>query len=116
MRGFVVGLAAAAAAIAISGCSVCVGSGCSTSGSDLAGIVRSRFNKSLQAQGKPALPPVTCPHDIKNTVGATTRCFAKGNFGAGQTGTLGITVTVTSVNGSTVNFDFKADQQLQPSG
>lgn len=116
MRGATVGLVAGALAIALSGCSACVGSGCTTSGKDLAKEAQTQFNKVAEARGRPPLPPITCPHDIKNETGATTRCFAKGNFGGGLNGTLAITVTVTSVTGSTVNFHFDSDGQVQPSG
>ena len=105
----------AAVAIGLSGCSFCAGSGCTTSAGDVAGQARQQLNKVIEARGLPALPPVTCPHDIKNQAGAKMTCFAKGSFGNGRAGVLPIYVTVTSVSGSTVNLHFDTGQ-LQPLG
>ena len=76
---------------------------------------RQQIDKAVEARGLPALPPVTCPHDIKNQAGAKMTCFAKGSFGAGHSGVLPIDVTVASVNGSTVNLHFAtAASGVQP--
>ena len=49
---------------------------------------------------------VTCPDNLKGTVGATLRCQLTDS---GQK--YGISVTVTSVDAGDVNFDFKVDDQ-----
>lgn len=57
--------------------------------------------------GKQA-PPATCPGDLDAEVGATARCHM--DFPDGKR--LGITLKVTSVDGSKVNFDIAADDAL----
>lgn len=49
---------------------------------------------------------VTCPDNLKGTVGATLRCELTD---AGQT--YGVNVNVTSVDAGDVKFDFKVDDQ-----
>ena len=49
--------------------------------------------------------------DLK--AGETTRCYAKGSFGDGLEGTLGITVTIRSVDGSTANLHFVTDENVK---
>jgi hypothetical protein len=49
---------------------------------------------------------VTCPDNLKGDVGATTRCRL-----TDQGATYGVTVTVTSVDGGDVKYDFKVDDQ-----
>lgn len=115
MRALVVGAALSALVGALSGCSVCAGSGCTTSGTDLANEVQKQFGKLAKERGLPPLPPVKCPNSISNEAGARTTCYAKGDLGGGEKGILPITVTVTSVNGSTVNLHF-ATGQVQPLG
>lgn len=51
---------------------------------------------------------VTCPADLKGDKGETLRCELT-DSGA----TYGVTVTVTSVDGGDVKFDFKVDDQPQ---
>jgi hypothetical protein len=104
-----------ALAILLSGCSFCAGSGCSTSASDVAHEARQQLSKTIEARGLPPLPPVTCPHDLKNQAGALMTCYAKGDFGNGRMGVLPIYVTVTSVSGSTVNLHFNTGA-LRPLG
>ncbi|GAA2095950.1 hypothetical protein GCM10009780_42870 [Actinomadura alba] len=50
---------------------------------------------------------VVCPDDLKAEQGATTRCQLEANDGS----KLGLTATVTSVNGSDVNFDIQVDNK-----
>ena len=106
---------AIALAVLLAGCSgsFCVGSGCSISGDDVAKEAGKQLDKTLQAHGRPPLPPVTCPHDLDKKKGATTRCFAKGDFGGGQTGTLGITATVTRIHNDTAELHFETDKRLK---
>lgn len=110
VRRTVVCPAAVALAAVLAGCSFCTGSGCTTSATDLAREVQTQFAKLAKSRGLPPLPPVTCPNAIRNEVGARAICYAKGDLGRGQRGVLPINVTVTSVNGSTVNFDFHTGQ------
>jgi hypothetical protein len=51
-------------------------------------------------------PTVTCPDSLKGDVGATLRCQLQD-----QGSTYGVTVTVTSVEGGSVKFNFKVDDQ-----
>jgi hypothetical protein len=99
----------------LTGCSFCAGSGCTTSGTDLAKEVQQQFGKYAKVHHLPPLPPVTCPNAIRNEAGAKTVCYAKGDLGAGHRGILPIKVTVTSANGSTVNLHFETGQ-VQPLG
>lgn len=67
------------------------------------------FDGVAQQQGQKNFPKITCPDDLKAEKGQTTRCSA-----TSPEGTLGITVTVNSVNGDTVNLHFKGDDQITP--
>jgi Domain of unknown function (DUF4333) len=51
-------------------------------------------------------PDVTCPDNLKGDLGATTRCQLQD-----QGSTYGVTVTVTSVEGGDVKYNFKVDDQ-----
>jgi hypothetical protein len=109
-----IAVAAVVSALSLGGCSnsFCVGSGCTLSKEQVAKAAEKQLDKSLQSRGVPALPPVTCPDDLDKKVDATTRCYAKGSFGGSRTGTLGITVTVTSVHGSNANLHFVTDRRI----
>jgi len=49
---------------------------------------------------------VTCPEDLEGVVGTQLRCeLVAGND------TYGVTVTVTSVKGTTVNFNIAVDDK-----
>ncbi len=97
------------AAIVLAGCggSFCVGSGCSLSGDDVAKEAQTSLNPVIQKQAGQDLPPVDCPGDIDNEVGATMHCTSTGEFG-GKEQTLGIDVEVKSIDEDTetTNFDF----------
>ena len=55
-------------------------------------------------------PTISCPDDVDAEVGAKTRC----TLTAGDDPTeYGVTVTVTSVEGSDATFDVEVDQQPQ---
>ncbi|MDT5010987.1 MAG: hypothetical protein QOH57_2604 [Mycobacterium sp.] len=71
---------------------------------DVAGVVSDRLAE--QVGRKP--DSVTCPENLQGKVGATVRCELVGD---GEK--YGVTVTVTSVEGGTVNFDFKVDDTPQ---
>jgi hypothetical protein len=60
----------------------------------------------LPRQVWPWTPDITCPDDLKRDVGATTRCEL-----TDQGTTYGVTVTVSSVDGGDVKYDFKVDDQ-----
>lgn len=106
MKRLMVSLAPVVAAVVVSGCSFCTGSGCTTSATELAQEVQTQFAKYAKSHGLPPLPPVTCPNAIRNEVGAKAICYAKGDLGGGKRGILPIHVKVTAVDGSTVDLDF----------
>ena len=55
-----------------------------------------------------ARPEISCPDDLEAEEGAETRCVLT----AGDDPTeYGVTVTVTSVDGDTVNFDVEVDEE-----
>jgi hypothetical protein len=108
MKGIIGGclvVGAVALAVVLGGCSksFCVGSGCTISGDTVAKKADQAF---ANKPGLPPLPPVTCPDDLDNKVGATTHCFAKGKFN-GKTRTLGITAKMTSKHGDSYHLDFQ---------
>lgn len=55
-------------------------------------------------------PEVSCPDDLDAEVGATTRCTLTA---PGDPTEYGVTVTVSSVDGDTANFDVQVDDQPQ---
>ncbi|MBA2809391.1 DUF4333 domain-containing protein [Streptomyces sp. KM273126] len=65
--------------------------------------------KLAATTGQPK-PDVTCPNDLTGKVGTTTRCTLTADDGS----TLGVTVTVSSVDGDKINFDIKADDTASP--
>ncbi|WP_330337480.1 DUF4333 domain-containing protein [Streptomyces sp. NBC_00557] len=67
-------------------------------------------SEQLAAQTGRPKPHITCPEDLTGKVGSSTRCKLTADDGS----TLGVTVTVTSVKGSKVNFDIKADDKASP--
>lgn len=91
-------VAVAATSMAVAGCSFSVGSNqtASVAKSDVADQISDKVNE--KAGHKPQ--SVTCPDDLKATVGASVDCHMTYD---GQT--YGVNATVTSVDGSKVNFD-----------
>lgn len=65
--------------------------------------------KLAATTGQPK-PDITCPEDLTGKVGTTTRCTLTASDGS----TLGVTVTVSSVEGGKINFDIKADDTASP--
>jgi hypothetical protein len=55
-------------------------------------------------------PDISCPEDLPAEVGAETRCTLTAG---GDPTEYGVTVTVTSVEGDTANFDVQVDEQPQ---
>jgi len=68
--------------------------------------VASAVSDQLATQVGRAPDSVTCPEDLEGVVGTELRCdLVAGND------TYGVTVTVTSVKGTTVNFDIAVDDK-----
>jgi hypothetical protein len=65
--------------------------------------------KLAATTGQPK-PHITCPEDLVGKVGTTTRCTLKADDGS----SLGVSVTVPSVDGGQINFDIKADETDSP--
>jgi len=91
-------VALVAASMAAAGCSFSVGSNheSTVAKADVADQISAKVNE--KAGHKPQ--SVTCPDDLKATVGASLDCQMTDD---GQS--YGVNVTVTSVDGSKVNFD-----------
>ncbi|WP_371821249.1 DUF4333 domain-containing protein [Blastococcus sp. PRF04-17] len=53
-------------------------------------------------------PEISCPDDLDAEVGAETRCTLTAG---GDPTEYGVTITVTSVEGQTVNFDVEVDEE-----
>jgi hypothetical protein len=69
----------------------------------------SRYN--TEERMRPHTPAsVDCPDDLDAEVDATTRCIAADEAG----NQLGVTVTVTDVDGRDVHLNFQADDELMP--
>ncbi|MFI7287660.1 DUF4333 domain-containing protein [Streptomyces anulatus] len=65
--------------------------------------------KLAETTGRPE-PDVTCPEDLAGKVGTKTRR----TLTAGDGSSLGVTATVTSVDGDQINFDIEADETVSP--
>ncbi|EST30878.1 DUF4333 domain-containing protein [Streptomyces niveus] len=101
--------ATAAGVLLLVGCSGSVGIGTSTpevSKDKLADTVAER----LAATTGQTKPDVTCPEALEGKADATTRCTLTAADGS----TLGVTVTVSAVDGDNVDFDIKADDTPTP--
>jgi MFS family permease len=85
--------------------------GCSTTKTvpkaEVAKQTQAKFDAIAQAKGQAKFPKIVCPDDLKAKAGQSTRCSA-----TGRDGTLGITVTVTSVSGSTAHLNFRGDSHV----
>ncbi|WP_405387636.1 DUF4333 domain-containing protein [Streptomyces sp. NBC_01102] len=102
-------LAAMTAGALLTGCSGSVSIG-NTDPELSADKLATTVGKKLAATTGQPVPDVTCPEDLAGKVGTTTRC----TLTAGDGSTVGVTVTVTSVDGSQINFDIKADDTASP--
>jgi hypothetical protein len=98
--------AAAAVAVLAAGCSASSGDP-TVDKAEVAKQAQSQFNRIARQRGVAHFPKIKCPKDLKAKAGATTRCSAKGTDG-----TLGITVTVTSVKDKKAQLHFKGDSAL----
>ncbi|KMS71826.1 hypothetical protein ACM01_25795 [Streptomyces viridochromogenes] len=92
------GLAAAAAAALLVGCS----SEAKLPKDEVANAVAEK----LAAQTGQPKPDVTCPEDLAGEVGTSLRCKLTATDGT----SFGVTVKVTSAEGSTIRYDIKVDE------
>lgn len=104
-------LAAAAVAVGalLVGCSASVNIGDSEPTLSADKLADTVAEKLAATTGQPK-PDVTCPEDVAGKVGTTTRC----TLTAGDGSTLGVTVTVSAVDGDNINFDIRADETASP--
>jgi hypothetical protein len=101
---FIAGLAVAVTVLG--GCSGSVSVGGLTVDKDrLASLAKEKLEEAAgqESQG------VVCDGDVPAKVGATQRCTLTALDGT----TIGVTATVTAVNGDDVEFNFKADDEPQ---
>jgi hypothetical protein len=99
-------LSAVAVGALLVGCSASAGVEKKLSADKLA----TEVSEQLAATTGQPKPDISCPEDLKGKVGTTTRC----KLTAGDGSTLGVTVTVKSVDGDKINFDIKADDTASP--
>lgn len=71
--------------------------------------VEKTVSEELTANAGVAPDSVTCPGDLAATVGTVMRC----SLTAGPD-TLGVTVTVTAVNGTKVEYTSEVDAEVSP--
>lgn len=102
-------LLTAAAGVLLVGCSASVHVGSSTPKMSADKLATTVAEKLAATTGQPK-PDISCPEDLAGKVGTTTRCKLTADDGS----TLGVTVTVTSVDGDQINFDIKADDTASP--
>lgn len=79
--------------------------GCSSTPTVDKSELEDEISSKLEAQVGTAPDDISCPDDLEGKVGTTMRC----TLTAGED-ELGVTVTVTSVEDSQVNFDAEVDQ------
>ncbi|MER7494201.1 DUF4333 domain-containing protein [Streptomyces pharetrae] len=91
------------------GCSASAGSGDAEPKLSSDKLADTVAQKLADTTGRPK-PDVTCPEDLTGKVGTTTRCTLTADDGS----SLGVTVTVSSVDGDRINFDIKADETASP--
>lgn len=103
------GFPAVAASMLLVGCSGSVNVGKSEPKLS-ANTLATEVSEELAATTGQPKPDITCPKDLKGKVGTTTRCTLTADDGS----TLGVTVTVTSVDGDKIGFDIKADDTPSP--
>jgi hypothetical protein len=77
------------------------------SGSVAADDVAEQAEDALEGQVG-TRPEISCPDDLPAEVGAETRCTLTADDDPTE---YGVTVTVTSVEGDTVNFDVEVDEE-----
>jgi hypothetical protein len=97
-----VSLALAPLVVGLAGCSTAVAQTVTVDKETVASAVSDQLAKQV---GRPP-DSVTCPEDLEGVVGTELRCELVAGID-----TYGLTVTVTSVNGTNVNFDISVDDQ-----
>lgn len=102
-------LSAVAAGMFLVGCSGSVSVGDSEAKLSKDKLATTVAEKLADSTGQPE-PDITCPEDLVGKAGATTRCTLTADDGS----TLGVSATVTSVEGEQINFDIKADDTASP--
>lgn len=85
----------------LAACSASAGSSPTVSQSDLEQQVSSKLEQTVGQKPK----SVACPGALDGRVGTTERCILTAEDGT----TFGLTVSVTSVSGKTINFDIAVD-------
>ncbi|MEU5106359.1 MULTISPECIES: DUF4333 domain-containing protein [unclassified Streptomyces] len=103
-------ISAVAAGVLLSGCSASVSVEKSSAPRLSADKVATIVAEKLAATTGQAKPDITCPDALEGKVDTTTRCKLTADDGS----TLGVTVTVTGVDGNKINFDVKADNTPTP--
>ncbi|WP_203183262.1 DUF4333 domain-containing protein [Streptomyces pratensis] len=101
--------AAVAVGVLLTGCSASVSAGKSDPELSSDKPATSLAAKLAATTGRPK-PDITCPEDLAGKAGTETRCTLTADDGS----TLGVTVTVTSVDGRQIHHDFQADQTASP--
>lgn len=102
-------LSAVAVGVLLTGCSASVSVG-KTEPKMSAGKLANLVAEKLAATTGQPKPDITCPEDLVGKAGTTTRCTLTADDGS----TLGVTVTVSSVDGDQIHFDFQADEHASP--
>ena len=97
-----VSLALAPLVVGLAGCPTAVAETVTVDKETVASTVSDQLAKTVGSRPD----SVTCPADLEGVVGTQLRCeLVVGND------TYGLTVTVTSVKGTTVNFNIAVDDQ-----
>ncbi|MFJ4841742.1 DUF4333 domain-containing protein [Streptomyces sp. NPDC088746] len=102
-------LSALAAGLLLVGCSASVDVGSSEPKMSADKLADTVAEKLASTMNQPK-PDVTCPEDLVGKTGTTTRCTLTADDGS----TLGVSVTVTSVDGDRIDFGIKADETASP--
>ncbi|MFD6276267.1 DUF4333 domain-containing protein [Streptomyces sp. NPDC060209] len=102
-------LSAVAVGVLLAGCSASVSAGKTDPKLSSDKLADSLADKLAATTGQPK-PDITCPEDLAGKVGTETRCTLTADDGS----TLGVSVTVTSVDGEQIHYDFKADETASP--
>ncbi|MFC8228689.1 DUF4333 domain-containing protein [Streptomyces sp. NPDC057287] len=102
-------LTAVTAGALLAGCSASVNVGTSEPKLSAEKLATTVSEKLARTTGRPK-PDISCPEDLAGRVGTKTRCKLTADDGS----TLGVTVTVSSVEGEQINFDIKADETASP--
>ncbi|MGK3937500.1 DUF4333 domain-containing protein [Streptomyces caeruleatus] len=102
-------MTAGAVGVLLVGCSASVEVGKSEPKMSAEKVATLVSEKLASTTGQPK-PDISCPQDLVGKVGTSMRCKLTADDGS----TLGVTVTVTSVDGDQINFDLEADATASP--